>query len=75
MKITVLAKQGPQVLDLPPTKTVGEIKADLRRKFSLSNRDPLHLQYRAVYLNDQDSLEASGLPDGAVLVMTLRLGL
>jgi hypothetical protein len=74
MKITVLAQQGPEVMDVPPTKKIGEIKADLRRKWSISERDPLNLQYHAVYLEDENSVQASGLPDGATLIMTLRLG-
>jgi hypothetical protein len=74
MKITLLGELGPRVLDVPPTTTVRELKREIRQRCSFPERDPLFLQYRAAYLDDDKSLETLRVPEGATLIFTRRLG-
>jgi hypothetical protein len=73
MKFVIYAQQGMLQYDEPPTRTIGELKANLRQRFSFSPRDPIHILRKAVYIKDDQTLADIGLPEGGTLIMLLRL--
>jgi hypothetical protein len=73
MKFAILTGRGLQQYELPADTTIARLKDSLRRKFSIT-AGVLSLTYRAQYLADSDSLTKIGIPEGATIIMLLKLG-
>jgi hypothetical protein len=72
MKFAIITQLGLHEYHLSGDTTVGQLKDNSRRKFSIEPSDRVHLTYRARHLNDADSVSKVGLPEGATHILVVK---